>query len=447
MREPERPTPSAAARIRLGRERGSIPMALLVVIIMAGLTTALFTRVQAEQRSTRLDNEFTTVLHAAEAGVADAAYEINNNLVVGDSASGSGTADGYTYQWTAVRDGDERWTVTSTGAGPNEVDRTVVAELTDDPLFGLALATHLGVNFQGGNTADSYNSATQTRCSGRPSPLVSTPDCYGIVASNGDIDMGSSGPDTNYADRVHVHDWANPDNNGPDRCGPSTSIYCDEEHDPQHRLNIDAPLDIRGEVELVEELLDDCAGSFPNWAASDHITGTGDPAAATLNPANPLSHPAVGEFYCFGEMLFDAKTELLSSVTADDGLVLVVRDRIKVEGHVEVNCNGCSSGFPASPNMPAARRLQILTLAEDVPGNGNNVLAAVQIRQHAKLGAAVYAPNASCGNQQSNAQVEIYGSLICKTVLNQGGWKFHFDESLLDGLSTGEFFVRRWREE
>ncbi|MEX2618638.1 MAG: hypothetical protein WD250_00305 [Egibacteraceae bacterium] len=433
---------STAVRTILGGERGSVPLALLVVIIMAGLTSMLYARTTAEQRSVQRDGAFTTVVHAAEAGVEEAAFELNSNLIVGDSATGSGTANGYDYTWSATRaDETGPWVVTSTGTGPNDASRTVVAELADRPIFDTSLATHLGVNFQGGNSADSYSSATQQRCPG-PSP-----QCFGIVASNGNIDMGSSGSGANYADRVHVHDWANPDNNGPERCGPSASVYCDENNDPQHRYNVDEPLDIGVGVPLVQDLLDGCS-SFPSWTASDNVTGTGDPAAATLAPSDPESDLRVGgDYYCFSELLFDVKTELPSSVTADDGLVIVVRDRIKIDGHVEVNCTGCSSGFPADPNMPAARRLQIFTLADDQPAQGNNVLAAVQVRQHAKLGAAVYAPNASCGNQQSNAQVEIYGSLVCKTVLNQGGWQFHYDEDMASGLRTGDYHVHSWREE
>lgn len=432
-----------AVRRLVRSDRGSVPLALLVVVIMAGMTSIVFARMTAEQRSVRHDTEFTTSIHAAEAGIEEAAFRANNHLLIGTSGAGSGSANGFDYDWTATRDDEaDPWIVTAIGTGPTDVSRTVVAELADRPLFDNALATHLGVNFQGGNAADSYNSATQERCAG-PSP-----DCFGIVASNGNIDMGSSGGGTNYADRVHVHDWANPDNTGPDRCGPDNSIYCEEDRDPlpQHRVNIDDPLDIRGQVGLVEDLLEDCGENPPNWTASEHISGA-DPSAAVLDPSVALSHPEVGTFYCFGEMLFDTKTELPASVTADNGLVIVVRDRIKIEGNVEINCPGCASGFPSSPDMPAARRLQILTLAEDQPANGNNVLAAIQIRQHAKLGAAIYAPNASCGNQQSNAQVEIYGSLTCKTVLNQGGWQFHYDEDLMSGLRTGEYYMRRWREE
>lgn len=429
-------------RHALSRERGSVPLALLVVMIMAGLTSIVYARATADQRSVRADNEFTTAIHAAEAGVEEATFRLNNHLVVGSSAAGTGSAGDYDYAWTATKMPGNPWTVTSTGTGPDAVSRTVVAELTDQPVFFASLATHLGISFTGGNKADSYNSRTQVRCSGRPAPLTSTVSCYGIIASNGPINMGSSGGDTNYADRVRVHDWANPQNNGPQRCGPSNSIYCA----PPFRENVDRPLDIRQAVPLVEEMLAGCPASPPSWRASDHATGSGNNRVAVLNPSHAPVQTTIGPVYCYGELHFDVNTTVPASFTADNGLFVVVRNQIKVEGAVSVNCPVCAGGFPAPPNRPAARRLQIFTLAQDT-GSGSNVLAAVQVRQHAKIAAAIYAPDASCGNNQSNAQVEIYGSLVCKTVLNQGGWQFHYDEDLLGGLTSGEYDIHRWREE
>lgn len=423
-------------------ERGSVPLALLVVIMMAGLTTATLSRTITEQRSTRFDNEFTTAVHAGEAGIAEGVFRLNNQLVTGDAASGAGDANGYAYTWEARRDGYGQWTVTSSGVGPDGVERTLVAEVSDRPIFDLALATHIGIEFAGGNTADSYHSGLQRRCSTSPNP-----NCFGVIASNGDIDMGSSGASTNYADRVHVHDWANPANTGPGRCSPTGSVYCDEAFG--HRRNLDDPLDIRGDVLLVEELRDACtaAAAFSTWRASAVAPANNATATLDLPAANALSHPDVGAFHCLSELVFDRNTVLPSTVTAQAPYFLVVRDTIRVDGHVKVNCAACGSSFPASPSMPVAPALQILTVADDGM-LGSNVLAAVQIRQHAKLGAAIYAPNASCGNQQgSNAQVEIYGAIVCKAVLNQGGWRFHYDEALLDGLRTGRYFIDRWREE
>ena len=435
-------TQRVRARLATNGERGSIPLALLVVIIMAGLTTVMLSRAVAEQRSTRFDNEFTTAVHAGEAGIAEAVFRLNNHLVTSDTASGSGDANGYAYAWQAQRDGYGQWIVTSSGTAPDGVERTVVAELSDRPIFDLALATHIGINFAGGNTADSYHSGLQRRCSTSPDP-----DCFGVVASNGDIDMGSSGAGANYADRVHLHDWANPANTGPGRCEPTNSVYCDEAFG--HRRNLDDPLDISGDIPLVEQLRDACAdnAAFSPWRASDVAPANNATAVLDLPAASALTHPDIGAFHCVSELVFDRNTVLASSVTAEDPYFLVVRDSIRVDGHVKVNCAACGASFPASPNMPVAPALQILTVADDGV-QGSNVLAAVQIRQHAKLGAAIYAPNASCGNQQgSNAQVEIYGAIVCKAVLNQGGWQFHYDEALIDGLRTGRYFIDRWREE
>lgn len=420
-------------------ERGSIPLALLVIIIMAGLTSVLLTRTVAEQRSTRFDNEFTTTLHAGETGIDEAVFRLNNDLITGDVASGSGDAGGYPYTWEASQDEYGQWIVTASGTGPDRVERTIVADVGDKPLFDLALATHLGINFAGGNTADSYHSGEQRRCS-----TSANPDCFGIIASNGNIDMGSSGSGNNYADRVRVHDMANPANNGPERCGPSNSIYCS--YDYPFRNDVDDPLDIRADVPLVEELLDGC-GTFPAWRSSDVAPGNNDTATLDLTGVGEATHPDIGTYHCLGSAHFDRNTVLPASVTLANPLYVVVRDWIKIDGHVKVNCEHCGNSFPPKTQMPLGAAFHIFTLAEDGT-QGSNVLAAVQIRQHAKLGAALYAPESSCGNQQgSNAQVEIYGSIICKAVLNQGGWLFHYDEALIEGLRTGRFFVNRWREE
>lgn len=422
-------------------ERGSIPLALLVVIIMGGLLAAIMTRTIAETGATRFDNEYSTALHAAEIGIDDAVYRLNNQLIVTTSATETGSVDGYDYTWQATRQPDRSWRVRSTSTGPNDVSRSIEVRVADQPLFNLSLATHLGINFAGGNSADSYNSVAQTRCS-----TTANPNCFGIIASNGNVNIGSSGS-ANYADRVHIHDMANPNNNGPDRC--PTSIYCA----PPFRRNFDDPLDIRADVPLVERMLASCT-TFGAWTASAPAhprvstpTGTASVLQASALPQGTVSvNGADRTVLCASTLTFDMNTTVPSTLTPATGHLIVVRDSVVVNGGVRINCGSCGGSFPASPNMPKARLLQIFTLAQDRPISGNNIALAIQVRQQARIGAAIYAPDASCGNQQSNAQVEIYGSLVCAVVLNQGGWSFHYDEDLANGITTGQYFVARWSE-
>jgi Tfp pilus assembly protein PilX len=426
---------------RRSDEEGSIALALLVVVIMGGLLGALLTRTVAESRATTFDSEYSGAVHAAEVGLEDAVFRLNNSLIVGTSATDAGVVDRYGYSWSAQRQVDRSLTVRATGTGPNGVARTVSATIRDEPLFDLSLATHLGINFAGGNTADSYNSATQQRCTLTPR----FDRCFGIIATNGNVDMGSASSTNNFADRVHIHDMANPLNNT-NRCSPGGNIHCSA----PYRRNFNDPLDIRGDVPLVQRMLSACNGTFTNWTSSVNAPASGN--TSSVLRASQFHRVTIGvnganrEVLCADTLTFDRDTRLPADLTVANGYLIVVRNRMVVNGGVRVNCESCGNSFPTAPNMPRARLLQIFTLAQDTTAGGN-VALAVQVRQQAKLGLALYAPDASCGNQQSNAQVEVYGSMVCAAVLNQGGWQFHYDEDLANGISTEQFVVARWSEE
>jgi type II secretory pathway pseudopilin PulG len=433
----------AGRRLGLRGDRGSIPMALLVVIVMGGLLTVLLSRTVMEQRSTQRDNEFTTALHAAEIGFDDAVFRLNNHLVVGDDDEGAGEVDGYAYEWGVERAG-AAWRAWSTGTGPNGVARTISADVTDRPIFDLALATHLGVNFSGGNTADSYNSATGangTTCSMGASPSTG---CFGIIASNGVIHMGSASGVPNYADRVQVYDWGNPTNTGAGRCTHANNTYCQE----PFRRNYEDPLDIRGRVGFAEDLAAACtaAGAWTSWKATDVApgNGAGQNRWATMPSTPDVTLGDGTPVFCFSELTLDTNIEMPSGF---DDYVVSVRDRLYVGGQLEVNCPSCKSnaafGSAAKP-FPRARNLQIFTMAEDTcAGNAN--CYAVRILQQTHFAGTIYAPDATCGSQTGGTH--IYGSLICNFVTNAGNWSFHYDEDLMDGLSTNEYFVSRWTEE
>ena len=61
------------------------------------------------------------------------------------------------------------------------------------------------------------------------------------------------------------------------------------------------------------------------------------------------------------------------------------------------------------------------------------------------MGAAIWAPYADCGGNPSNAQSDIWGSAVCRTIGNQGGWQFHYDDAL-SALGGGSWTVRHYAE-
>jgi hypothetical protein len=96
----------------LGTERGSIPMALLAIIVVGSIVSVVTARSIAESRNTQFDNEYATVLHVAEAGAYALVPKLNadpDNYVTVDG-------DGQPYEY-----------VLADGATPAEVRQWLLA--------------------------------------------------------------------------------------------------------------------------------------------------------------------------------------------------------------------------------------------------------------------------------------------------------------------------------
>ena len=63
---------------------------------------------------------------------------------------------------------------------------------------------------------------------------------------------------------------------------------------------------------------------------------------------------------------------------------------------------------------------------------------------HTSIAAGIYAPASNCSGP--NAQGDIYGSIICRTLDSKGGWNFHYDDRFRD-VETEDFAIEGWREE
>jgi hypothetical protein len=86
------------------------------------------------------------------------------------------------------------------------------------------------------------------------------------------------------------------------------------------------------------------------------------------------------------------------------------------------------------PSAPSSIKLQIYT-------TGNTV----SVYNQGNVAAAIYAPNAACGGVSSNAATDFWGSMICKTIDNVGGWTFHFDMRLAS-VGDGIWRVKNYAE-
>lgn len=408
--------------MRLRRnEAGSMPLVILASIIVLGLVTALFTSALTSQRVTRFDRDFTRAFHGADAGLQAALAQIRVNDPTGDVGDGTvwnspldpvtnqpPTNGNVTYEWQATKVGRE-WQIRASGDIDGTV-REVEATIMRPSMFFLAAFGKTLVGFKGGNGASSYNE-------------TSVDNGKGAVGTNGDIELNGSA----YADELFLF--------GPTAACTKTTSNCTamEPHTEQ------TPDPYIPETEFIEQALD------ASWCTASIAT-----YRSSVNGAlRPGMGPGPKGEYCYSSMFFDTDTSIapLEAGRKDDHVIVYVSGDVSSANQSRVNCAECiARNFGSSvstadiesmlaDNPPAAMDLQIYSSGQ-----------SVTLGNHTHIGAAIYAPSASCHGNPSNAQGYIYGSMLCNDINNQGGWSFWFDERLED-IGASEWRISGIREE
>lgn len=385
---------------RLRREEsGSMLLTMLAIITIGAMITATFSMVRQSQQTTRRDRAWVDSIQIADAGVQQALTYLSTTEVPAATttitASALGldtTTENGSFDWTATRNGFS-WQVVANGT-VQDVTRRVEAVVERPARFFLAAFGDRFVTLNGGNIVDSYNSST---C-GALSPCPTTGN--GAVGSNGQITLRGS----TDVDGVFLY-------------GPGAA--CDGNEctaDDTEGGGASAPIVMQDvwDVAYAESLE---ADACPNGATDNLFRSS-------------TSGPLVGgNTYCFDGMVFDTDSEVLSGATPENPVtVYIFHDGLVGDLQFqEVN-------IPAS-GAPEPGSLIINVLGGDV-----------ELRNHAKYAFAVLAPLSECRKNGSNAQTEIFGSMICGSMANVGGWSFHFDDALLES-GIGLFDITAWREE
>src|SRR5919106_1051668 len=363
-------------------ERGSIPMVLLMSIVVGGLVVVLVAGVMVNQRATRFDRSFTSVVQPADEHVQQAAHHI----IRGD--------------W----DPDRTASVGTRTTAGEVATRTVKTNVVDLPRFFVAAFADTQMRLRGGNDASSYGDGTWSTGNG-------------IIASNEDVLL--SGSDTNV-DGVQLYNWDN--YNDLNRCVHTGGNDCDdvltmpEAVAPSARFG---PQLLVGGPRLQTAFIDDAI------AACEAITSPLSSYTSSTN-GSVLSKATFPK--CVENLTFD------TDVTVLDGPIEVyVKGQFSVTNGRSVNCpvGGCAVGS----GNPDATNLRVFSAGGDVT-IGNNT----------KVVGGIYAPESDCSGNPSNAQGEIYGSMICGTIENNGGWQFNYDDDL-QGVGSGEFELTNYRED
>jgi hypothetical protein len=425
-------------RVLVG-ERGSLPLALLAVIVLGGLVSVLVATVVAGQRQTRFDQSFENSLQIAEVGLDRLVYLVTHDEVEEgeDFVEIEGQASGGSYTATATFDAQEHeWTIESRGTSNSGISRAVEVVVAPQSIFQVAAFGKFFVDFNGGNATDSYRSGdfgvdpngaltfTQSSNGGWPcrrqpygrltatgsgnSNVVMCNDLgNGIVATNGELNLKGNAFDR--ADLAEVHFAKervdDPHEDATGFCA-MTAARCSDPKVSYHRDKLEVEPD---PVPIPETL--SSGGNFPD----DHPDG------------NVLA-PGV---YLFADVRLNSETQILG--TATDPVVIYMTGTLSMPNHTTVNFETASDGNPQPRPSPSLR------IYSNSDGN-----QALNFGNHASIAGAIYAPNAGFAG---GAQGNVYGSLIAGSINNNGGWNFHYDEALGDVMDLAPLRATNWAEQ
>ena len=426
---------------RAHHEHGSLPLALLAVVVLGGLVTVLVATVVVGQRQTRFDESYENALQIAEVGLDRLVYLIAHAEI--DEEDGfheiTGEASGGTYAATATFEpAGWQWLIESEGVTASDVRRSVEVVVAPQSVFQVAAFGKFFVDFNGGNAADSYrsgefiyddvaqtmsfeqsndgawpcdrNSGARLTATGPANSdvVMCNPTNVGVVATNGELNLKGNAWDYTDAAEVHYAKERIEEEPHPEATGfcSMADWRCEHEKVSYHRdeLNVEPdPVPVPTHLTSV--------GNFPD----DHADG------------NAL---APGE-YLFADVRLDSDTQILG--TATEPVVIYMTGTLSMPNHATVNFETASDGHPQPRPTPSLR------IFSNSDGN-----QALNFGNHASISAAIFAPNAGFAG---GAQGNIYGSLIAGSINNNGGWNFHYDEALADVMDLAPLRAVRWAEQ
>ncbi|MDQ3107358.1 MAG: hypothetical protein M3Q68_06080, partial [Actinomycetota bacterium] len=135
-------------------EGSTLIIAMMVMLILATLSLAVLTRTLSTMASIRHGQDYDAALAAADAGVADALYKIDQNAPgtwIATGSSGSGT-----YDYKAIKKSDLEYEIRSIG-GVGSSKHGVRAKATRTAKYPFALFSNQDLTFNGNSTLNIYS--------------------------------------------------------------------------------------------------------------------------------------------------------------------------------------------------------------------------------------------------------------------------------------------------
>jgi Tfp pilus assembly protein PilX len=165
-------------------ERGSIIVAIGVLMVLTLLATAVLARTIGTLANVRRTQDFSAALASADGGLAEALFKIDQVQGASfDNLSAPGTLGGGQYTYKATRVNNLTWTIKAKGVVnnvPHAVQATVVREVT----YPYAAFTQQKYDVNGNNSTNiySYNSVTGVQNTGNA-----------LIGSNHSIELNGGG--------------------------------------------------------------------------------------------------------------------------------------------------------------------------------------------------------------------------------------------------------------
>ena len=402
-------------------ERGSMPMAMLAIMIVGSLLTVLVGTVVTGQRQTRFDQGFEQSLQLAEVGLERMTELIRSRRRTGDFSLPEVVVPSGRYQGAADRTG-RSWVLTATGSADGTT-RTISVTVTMRSLFGVAAFGRTLVELRGNNSADSYRSGTFNQpssfsvlangsriCHGvsvadpfsaahSTSSRMCVPTGKGVVATNAELYL--LGQVVNGVDRAEIH-------------------YA--------REGVAAPLD--GATGFCGGVTETCGSSRLAYYV-DPIELEPDPVVPPDDLVNLGSFS--GERLPAGRQLYTnvtLGTDTVVEGTPENPTIVYLTGTLNVPNAAVVNFRSENGRWVPKP----APGLLIFSA-----GSG----PALRFGNHVSFSGAVYAPRATFAG---GAAGNIYGSVVTGSISTQGSWNFHYDEALGDVETEARHVASDWAE-
>jgi hypothetical protein len=140
-------------------EQGSLVIAVTVMMVLVLFSIALVARSTGAVDNVRTSQNISTALSAADEGVAEAIFKIDQEQSA--DFNGSGTSNGNTYYYKAIKVDNDTWTVRGKGIvnGTPHAVQVTVSRIEEYP-YAIFSAQQLRFNGNGGPNVTSWNSST-----------------------------------------------------------------------------------------------------------------------------------------------------------------------------------------------------------------------------------------------------------------------------------------------